>query len=660
MCGFVGFIVDKSANLKNSEVIIKNMSDTIIERGPDDCGFWSDRNKGISLGFRRLAIQDLTSAGYQPMKSTNGELILCFNGEIYNHYEIRSRLESEYSNISWNGHSDTETILRALEFWGLKDTLKALSGMFALAIWDTKKERLTLARDRYGEKPLYYGWVNRSFLFGSQLKAFKEFPAFSNQLSTHAITQYFRFNYVPAPLSIYQDIFKLEPGCFIELDKKNISDKTLNVQQYWSLSEIITQAKNNLITDETKALKTLSAQLKSTIKDQMISDVPLGAFLSGGIDSSLIVSMMQEQSKTPIKTFTIGFDDKTYDESIYAKSVANHLGTDHSELILSTKDAQNVIKKLPDLYDEPFADSSQIPTYLVSRLAKTKVTVILSGDAGDELFGGYNRYFWAPRIWKNVSWMPYFLRKFVSKIVFLISVDHWNRFGKLASLATFNIFSISRLGDKAHKFADRLKEVNSIDDLYKSLVTQWDDPSFLIKNGDSSFSNIDFKIGALNGDRIHSSELNEMEKMMYFDSISYLPDDILCKVDRATMGVSLEARVPFLDPKIAEIAWRIPNALKLKDGKSKAMLRKILEQYIPKELIERPKSGFGVPIGDWLRGDLQEWAEGLLSKDRIEEDGILNFSSIEKIWNEHLSYKRDWTHKLWSILMFQQWLRDSK
>ena len=660
MCGFVGFIAGSDIKSDRYQEIIQNMTDTIALRGPDDSGLWFNSEKNLVFGFRRLAIQDLSEAGHQPMHSSSKKYTICFNGEIYNHLEMREALQKESTEILWRGHSDTETILCAIDHWGIERTLKSISGMFALSIWDRDSNLLTLARDRFGEKPLYFGWVNNSFIFGSQLKAFKTFPYFNNPISKEALSKYLRFNYVPAPFSIYEDIFKLEPGCYVQIETLSSKKQPASSKQYWSLQETIRDAKKDIIVDEEIAVKTLKTQLEKSVSQQMLSDVPLGAFLSGGVDSSLIVSIMQSQASSPIKTFTIGFDDADYDESKHAKKIAEYLGTDHQELIVTAQDAQEVIALLPDLYDEPFADSSQIPTYLVSRLAKQKVTVALSGDAGDELFAGYNRYFWGPRVWKNISWLPHFFRRALSRMVYLISVNRWNQLGSIVQILTRGFISINRMGDKAYKFADRLRNVKTIADLYLSLVTQWDDPSFLIRNFDQKINDPVFRIGSLNGDRIEHSNLNEMEKMMYLDTITYLPDDILCKVDRASMGVSLETRVPFLDPKIVDIAWRIDPSLKTKNGISKSLLKELLYTYVPKGLLERPKSGFGVPVGDWIRGDLRGWATDLLSKDRIEADGIFNFAPIDKLWKEHLSCKRDWTHKLWSILMFQAWLHHNK
>jgi asparagine synthase (glutamine-hydrolysing) len=660
MCGFVGFVADQAIPAEDYEALINKMADTIFLRGPDDYGSWVSNPNNLALGFRRLAIQDISQAGHQPMHSFDERYTVCFNGEIYNHLEIRKSIEDKFPQLSWRSHSDTETILYAIHVWGIENALKLISGMFALAVWDDDLKTLTLARDRFGEKPLYYGWSGQSFIFGSQLKAFKVFPSFQNKVSKIALAKYLKFNYVPSPLSIYEDVFKLEPGCYIEITEKNIQDRDIHVIQYWSLQETISQSKKNVMLDENDVIKKLQLQLKKTISDQMLSDVPLGAFLSGGIDSSLIVSIMQEQSSQPIKTIPIGLEDQTYDESKHAKKIAEYLGTDHRELIVTAKDAQEVIKLLPDLYDEPFADSSQIPTYLVSKLAKQDVTVVLSGDAGDELFAGYNRYFWAPRIWKKISWLPHVARKVLANMIYFISADGWNKIGSFIAAISFGALAINRLGDKALKLADRLRSIATISDLYLSLVTEWDDTSFLLKDFSNPDIDNDLEGGALNGHEIKNFSLNDTEEMMYFDSITYLPDDILCKVDRASMGVSLEARVPFLDPKIAEIAWSINPNLKTKNGESKSVLRKILYTYVPKKLIERPKAGFGVPVGDWLRTDLKNWADNLLSEDRLKKDGIFHSGPIRKLWFEHLEGKRDWTPKLWSILMFQAWLHGGK
>jgi len=655
MCGFTGFLSCQEIDKTSIKETIIQMSDELISRGPDDSGTWTSHQDQVAFGFRRLSILDLSSAGHQPMVSSNNRYVICFNGEIYNHLELRELFEATSKNISWKGNSDTETILYAIEQWGIKKTLKNISGMFAISIWDKEKKVLTLARDRFGEKPLYYGWSSGSFIFGSQLNALKKFPLFNNRISLLALAKYLQLNYVPAPLSIFEEIFKLEPGCYLELSLENLNNKQIYIDQYWSLQDTIKQSKNSLIFDEHLIEKKLTTQLKKTIKQQMLSDVPLGAFLSGGIDSSLIVAIMQELSSEPIKTFTIGFDEKSFDESGYARQVAEFLGTDHKELIVDSHDAQEVIKKIPILYDEPFADSSQIPTYLVSELARKEVTVALSGDAGDEIFAGYNRYFWAPKIWNKISWIPFPLRRVLSKIIYFLPMRSWEIIESVLNFI-FRKYAVRRLGDKAYKLADRLEHVHDISDLYKSLISEWKDSSHLIKNFPKDSSLIDLEVGKLKGSKIEQSNLRDMEKMMYYDSITYLPDDILCKVDRASMGVSLESRVPFLDPKISEIAWSIPSSLKVKNGKSKSILRNILYSYVPKELIERPKSGFGVPVGEWLRKDLKDWAEKLISISILEDDGIFHPEVIRNIWDEHLSGKRDWTHRLWSILMFQAWL----
>jgi asparagine synthase (glutamine-hydrolysing) len=519
--------------------------------------------------------------------------------------------------------------------------------MFAFGLWDRKRDTLTLARDRFGEKPLFYGWIGqgttRVFAFASELKALLLYPGFNNAVNRQSLAEYLRLSYVPAPLSIFEGISKLEAGCLL-----TVSRKAGNLQQaehfeihhraWFSFSGLVTSSTGEPIANEEKAISELELSLAHAVQAQCISDVPLGVFLSGGIDSSTIAAIMQEQSATPIKTFTIGFDEPGFDEAPYARAVADHLGTDHTEMRVTAQMAQDVIKQLPHMYDEPFADSSQIPMHLVCRAAREQVTVVLSGDAGDELFGGYNRYFWGPRIWSRISWLPFSVRKLLGQAIQFMPISRWNALSRLAG--------VSRLGEKAHKLAARLKTVRTVQDLYWSLVTEWPNPEELV-------------VGAKTGkpERIQSpANLKDPLSMMYLDTLTYLPDDILCKVDRAAMACSLETRVPFLDHRVVELAWRLPLHMKIRKGVSKWALRQVLYKRIPKELIERPKAGFAIPIGQWLRGPLREWAEALLNPSRLKEEGYLHPEPITKVWQEHLSGHYDHTPKLWSVLMFQAWL----
>jgi asparagine synthase (glutamine-hydrolysing) len=657
MCGFTGFLMSEAGKINEMEEVVSSMNSTLTHRGPDDKGLWIDNDEGIALGHRRLSILDLSTAGHQPMHSLSNRFTMVFNGEIYNHLEIRKELESSKANIfHWKGHSDSETLLAAIEEWGLEKALQLSIGMFSIALWDRDKRVLSLARDRFGEKPLYYGWVNKSFVFGSELKAIKAYPGFNNPICRRALSNYLRFMYVPAPQSIYVDIFKLEPGQYLEIGSKDITGQTVKIKKYWSLEEEIKEAQLNLFTNESEALETLESALNESIKMQMLSDVPLGAFLSGGVDSSLIVALMQKQSSQSVKTFTVAFEESEFDESPFAGEIARHLGTNHHELFVSSSEAQGVISKLPVIYDEPFADSSQIPTHLISMAAKKEVTVSLSGDAGDELFGGYNRYFWGPRIWSKISWIPFFMRNMISSSICSISQERWDILG--ASINKFQKASqgINRLGDKAYKLSETLNNVKSIDDLYFNLISIWHDSSNIIKGIDLSNAE------AINSRKKYPRSLDlddASSRMMFWDSLNYLPDDILCKVDRAAMACSLETRVPFLDHRVSKIAWQLPTNMKIRGNEGKWALRQILYRHVPRELIERPKAGFSIPLGSWLRGPLRQWAETLLSEDRLIKEGYFYPEPIRTMWSDHLRGKRDWGHKLWTILMFQSWLEEN-
>ena len=657
MCGFTGFLMSEAGKINEMEEVVSSMNSTLTHRGPDDKGLWIDNDEGIALGHRRLSILDLSTAGHQPMHSLSNRFTMVFNGEIYNHLEIRKELESSKANIfHWKGHSDSETLLAAIEEWGLEKALQLSIGMFSIALWDRDKRVLSLARDRFGEKPLYYGWVNKSFVFGSELKAIKAYPGFNNPICRRALSNYLRFMYVPAPQSIYVDIFKLEPGQYLEIGSKDITGQTVKIKKYWSLEEEIKEAQLNLFTNESEALETLESALNESIKMQMLSDVPLGAFLSGGVDSSLIVALMQKQSSQSVKTFTVAFEESEFDESPFAGEIARHLGTNHHELFVSSSEAQGVISKLPVIYDEPFADSSQIPTHLIYMAAKKEVTVSLSGDAGDELFGGYNRYFWGPRIWSKISWIPFFMRNMISSSICSISQERWDILG--ASINKFQKASqgINRLGDKAYKLSETLNNVKSIDDLYFNLISIWHDSSNIIKGIDLSNAE------AINSRKKYPRSLDlddASSRMMFWDSLNYLPDDILCKVDRAAMACSLETRVPFLDHRVSKIAWQLPTNMKIRGNEGKWALRQILYRHVPRELIERPKAGFSIPLGSWLRGPLRQWAETLLSEDRLIKEGYFYPEPIRTMWSDHLRGKRDWGHKLWTILMFQSWLEEN-
>jgi len=658
MCGITGFLnVNNSIEREHNQYWLCNMANSILHRGPDSDGYWSDESAGIGLAHRRLSILDLSDAGHQPMICPTGRYVIVFNGEIYNHLDLRSELlkagSSGYMNGSWRGHSDTETMLAGFSTWGIKATVERCVGMFAFAVWDKKHRQLTLGRDRLGEKPLYYGWQGEGnktcFLFGSELKALKAHSAFAADINRDALTLLMRHNYIPSPHSIYQGIQKLQPGNLLTV---SLEQREPKIEAFWSLTKVAHDGIRAPLRVSTQEMTDqLEVLLKSAVLNQMISDVPLGAFLSGGIDSSTVVALMQAQSSRPVKTFTIGFNEDGYNEAVHAKAVARHLGTDHTEMYVTPQQAMDVIPKLPSLYCEPFADSSQIPTFLVSQLARQKVTVALSGDAGDELFAGYNRYVFANKIWEKVSKFPHGLRALGSSAITSLSPAAWNTLLKPVQSLMPNSLRQANMGDKLHKAAGVLG-AQTIDDLYLGLLTHWE-PQNLVVGANEPRT-------CLRGAPLTLHGLDPVQLMMALDAITYLPDDILVKVDRAAMGVSLEGRVPFLDHRVVEFAWKIPQSMKLRDGVGKWILRQVLYRHVPKELIERPKMGFGVPIDKWLRGPLKDWAEDLLDESRLRQEGYFNPVPIRTKWLEHLSGKRNWQYQLWTVLMFQAWLEKEK
>ena len=653
MCGIIGFLGGDFTNDQLSSAILEEMSDQIVKRGPDSAGIWLDSSTKIALGHRRLAIVDLSPAGYQPMTSGSNRYVMTYNGEIYNSDEIRNELIKSRVTVNWRGHSDTETLLAGFDAWGVRETVSRVTGMFAIAVWDKELEQLTLIRDRIGEKPLYYGWQgsgsNKVFLFGSELKALKKHPQFINEIDRGSLALYMRYCYVPAPHSIYKGIMKVEPGTIVTV---TLQESEHTTEKYWNALDVVrTGAESPFEGTVAEVTNNLDIALRKTISQQMMADVPLGAFLSGGIDSSTVVALMQAQSSRPIKTFTIGFSETGYNEAEFAKLVAGHLGTEHTELYVSSQDALNVIPKLPNLYCEPFADASQIPTFLVSSLARHHVTVSLSGDGGDELFCGYNRYLFADKLWKGLSMTPASVRELVGKSIKSLPAAGWNKTFELLNRITPRKFNGISWGDKLQKGAGVIAS-KDLTNLYQGLVSNWQDPSAVV-------------IGDGEHDRIFStdvqllSDVGDVQKMMAIDTVSYLPDDILVKVDRAAMGVSLETRVPFLDHHIFEFASKIPLAMKLKNGVGKLILRDILYRYVPKDLIERPKMGFGVPVADWLRGPLRGWAEELLDESRLRSQGFFYPRIVREMWSEHLMGAHNWQSQLWAVLMFQAWLEDN-
>ena len=699
MCGFLGFLTTDASVLSRAKAEASRMALAIQHRGPDDEGAWADAAAGIALGFRRLSILDLSSAGHQPMRSASGRFVMVFNGEIYNHTYLRDLLSASQLGKPaqpWRGHSDSETLLACFEAWGLEETLQKTVGMFAIALWDTEVRTLHLARDRFGEKPLYYGWATTAstakpaFVFGSELKALCAYPGFANPVSREALALYMRFTYVPAPYSIYQNIFKLEPGCLLSISTNNCvalpqagdlhysvhgpsvptAPSTplrppalqggLRMHRWWSLASVVEAGAQNQISSEEEALENLEQRLKDAVRVQSLADVPLGAFLSGGVDSSCIVSLMQAQASSPIKTFTVGFEESGFDESPHARAVAEHLGTEHNEFFISAKQAQTVIADLPAMYDEPFADSSQIPTHLVCKAARQQVTVVLSGDAGDELFGGYNRYLWASRIWSRLAWLPYPARQALGSAIRMVPPASWDTFSRAVNVVLPTPKNIARAGDRAHKLAARLGGVQNLDELYNSLVSEWQDPAEVVKGVGGKTGGLLHEPASMLSDPWPSAGAEQDQlRMMYRDSVTYLPDDILCKVDRAAMAASLETRVPFLDHRVAELAWQLPLNMKIRNGQGKWALRQVLYKYVPKELIDRPKAGFAIPVGQWLRGPLKDWAEALLDEKRLEVEGYFYPKPIRDKWVQHLSDRFDHTPSLWAVLMFQSWLESN-
>lgn len=648
MCGITGFITtERQMPTEEISNIVNNMCKSLIHRGPDDGGSWVDEEVGIALGHRRLSIVDLSPEGHQPMISADGRYVIVFNGEIYNFLELRKQLQS--LGYSFRGHSDTEVMLSSFCQWGVLEATKRFNGMFAFALWDRQERVLHLGRDRIGEKPLYYGWCGNTFIFASELKAFKVHPHFQAEINRDALALFLRFSYIPAPYSIYQGIYKLPPATLLSWNRHSIHPQPI---AYWSAKIAAESGVAYPFTgSENEAILNLEALLKDAVKMRMIADVPLGAFLSGGIDSSTIVALMQAQSLQPIKTFSIGFHEQDYNEAEYAKAVAQYLGTDHTELYVTSNEALAVIPKLPSLYDEPFSDSCQISTFLVSQLARHHVKVTLSGDAGDELFAGYNRYFWGRSIWHNIGWIPKAVRHFTAKALISVSPKAWNQGFSTVDAMLSTKLKLAVSGDNLHKLASILAVPNP-EMMYAGLVSHWQ-PHEAFVIGSSELSTV------LSNPNLWASLSDFTERMMFLDLITYLPDDILVKVDRASMGVSLESRIPFLDHRVVEFAWQIPLSMKIRGNQGKWLLRQVLYKYVPKKLIERPKMGFGIPIDSWLRGSLQDWAEDLLDESRLRREGYFHPQPIRQKWDEHQRGERNWQYYLWDVLMFQAWLAEN-
>jgi asparagine synthase (glutamine-hydrolysing) len=648
MCGFAGILdLDRRTGEEAIRAIVTRMASILRHRGPDDAGIWVDAAAGVGLGHRRLSILDLSPAGHQPMVSANGRRVIVFNGEIYNSQQLRRELDQVTSgSLSFRGHSDTEVMLAAFEHWGVQRAISRMNGMFAFALWDRHERVLHLGRDRLGEKPVYYGWTGKTFLFGSELKALRCYPAFPAGINRHALAIYLRHNCIPAPHTIYEGVYKLPPATILAVSGDAAA--TAAPAPYWSLKEVVERGVADPFSGSAQeAVGELETLLRDAVKIRMLADVPLGAFLSGGVDSSTVVALMQAQSERPVKTFTIGSCEPDYDEAGDARAVARHLGTEHTELYVTPAEAMAVIPRLPEIYDEPFADSSQIVTFLVAQLARHYVTVALSGDGGDEVFGGYNRHVWNGRIWNSIKWAPRSARRAAARAIRQISPNKWQTLFQSLSPVLPRSLIQRQFGYKLHKLAGVLPASNP-QAMYFALASHWLEPQSVVlgaKEPETLLTRTDAWP--------HTPDL--AQQMMFLDAATYLPDDILTKVDRATMAVSLEARVPLLDHRVVEFAWRLPNCLKVHNGHGKVILRRMLHQYVPPELIDRPKSGFGIPLDTWLRGPLREWAESLLDETRLRNEGFFNPQAVREYWKYHLTGNCDLQYHVWDVLMFQAW-----
>src|SRR6266576_1583782 len=650
MCGIAG-ILDYSgaANGELMRSAALNMATALRHRGPDDSDVWQDPGAGIALSHRRLSVIDLSPMGHQPMVSASGRYVIVYNGEIYNFRALRNELEKHAH--AFRGASDTEVILAAITHWGVRDALLRFNGMFAFALWDRQERALYLARDRFGEKPLYYGRFGNVLLFGSELKALRAYEGFEPTIDRDALGLFIQYGYVPTPNCIYRGVRKLPPGSMIRLSSHSTAQ--VAPESYWSVANAsVTSMRNPFEGSDEDAVCQLDTLLEDAVRLRLEADVPLGAFLSGGIDSSAIVMMMQRRSSRPVKTFTVGFEEAAYNEAEDAMKVANYLGTEHTELYVTAREAMAVIPQLPHLYDEPFADSSQIPTYLICSLARRHVTVSLSGDAGDELLAGYNRYRLTSRILQVLLATPSPLRRFVGASLQLVPPTIWDQVLRVAGPLGPTLARQRHVGNKIHRLARLLLNKQGCGP-YDAFMSVWDQPEDVV--GDLTASRPHAPTNVANGD-----DLNRLESMMVHDAVTYLPDDILVKLDRASMGVSLETRVPFLDPRVAEFCWSLPIAMKTRNGKGKWLLREVLKKGIPSHLVDRPKTGFAVPIGDWLRGPIRDWAEELLSDQALASHGLLKPAIIRQAWSRHLARREDLQDRLWCILIFQSWYDEQR
>jgi asparagine synthase (glutamine-hydrolysing) len=636
MCGLCGFILDGSSSDQQQFIkIINVMTERLSHRGPDELGIWSDPDAGVYLGHRRLSIIDLSSRGRQPMISNCGNYVITYNGEVFNYKELRIQLLQE--GYSFTGGSDTEVVLAACVVWGVRNAIERLIGMFAFSLLDRRERRLSLVRDRIGIKPLYWHFTSGRIAFASELKALRAMPDWKPEVDRHALASYLRHAYVPTPATIYSGVSKLPPGSILTW----MPGQSPEIEQYWNpLSQ--NDLSNHSMSDD-EAIDTLDTLLGDAIKRRMISDVPLGAMLSGGVDSSVVTALMQKHSERPIKTFSIGFNESGYNEAGYASQVARHLGTEHSELYVEPKHALDIIPRLPEIYDEPFADASQIPTFLISELLRKHVTVALSGDGGDELFAGYTRYQWAGKFAYIAKLLPASLRNYFTNVINKYSPQQWNN---VLNRLPQNMRP-SHAGDKLYKIASILPLTNE-QDIYCRLVSQWPDPAYIMDNANEMKT-------ALSNEYLNTLIPDYISRMQYLDLVTYLPDDILVKVDRASMAVGLEARVPLLDHRIVEFAWAQPLNRKMRSGRGKWLLRQVLYRYVPASIVDRPKMGFGVPIDKWLRGPLKEWAQDLLSAERLRDDGLFTVSNVQKCLQEHMSGHRNHQNRLWVLLMYQAW-----